>query len=69
MSSILIVASERMSGPIDGFGDARFCWAATLWITSYWAHPGALATFPTSEVAWIGASPSPRRLIRTYELR
>jgi len=30
---------------------ARFCWAATLWITSYWAHPGALASFPTSEIA------------------
>ncbi len=25
---------------------ARFCWAATLWITSYWAHPGALASSP-----------------------
>ena len=36
---------------------ARFCWAATLWITSYWAHPGALATFPASEVAWMVASP------------
>jgi len=36
---------------------ARFCWAATLWITSYWAHPGALATFPASEVAWMLASP------------
>jgi hypothetical protein len=35
----------------------RFCWAATLWITSYWAHPGALATFPASEVAWMLASP------------
>jgi hypothetical protein len=36
---------------------ARFCWAATLWITSYWAHPGALARFPASEVAWMVASP------------
>jgi hypothetical protein len=36
---------------------ARFCWAATLWITSYWAHPAALATFPASEVAWMVASP------------
>jgi hypothetical protein len=36
---------------------ASFCWAATLWITSYWAHPGALATFPASEVAWMFASP------------
>jgi hypothetical protein len=36
---------------------ARFCWAATLWITSYWAHPGALASFPPSEIAWMVASP------------
>jgi hypothetical protein len=36
---------------------ARFCWAATLWITSYWAHPGALASFPISEIAWMVASP------------
>jgi hypothetical protein len=36
---------------------ARFCWAATLWVTSYWAHPGALASFPASEVAWMVVSP------------
>ena len=36
---------------------ARFGWAGTLWITSYWAHPGALASFPASEVAWMLASP------------
>ena len=36
---------------------ARFCWAATLWITSYWAHPGALASFPASEIGWMFASP------------
>ena len=36
---------------------ARFCWAATLWITSYWAHPGALASFPASEIAWMVISP------------
>jgi hypothetical protein len=36
---------------------ARFCWAATLWITSYWAHPGSLATFPAAEVAWMVAGP------------
>ncbi len=38
-------------------GVARFCWAATLWITSYWAHPGALSSFPAAEVAWMVASP------------
>lgn len=36
---------------------ARFCWAATLWITSYWAHPGALASFPAAEIAWMVTSP------------
>ena len=36
---------------------ARFCWAATLWITSYWAHPGALASFPAAEIGWMVVSP------------
>jgi hypothetical protein len=36
---------------------ARFCWAATLWITSYWAHPGALGSFPASEIGWMVVSP------------
>jgi hypothetical protein len=35
----------------------RFCWAATVWITSYWAHPGALASFPASQIAWMLISP------------
>ena len=36
---------------------ARVAWAGTLWITSYWAHPGALGAFPGSEIAWMAASP------------
>ncbi len=36
---------------------ASFCWAATLWVTSYWAHPGALSSFPLAEVVWMGVSP------------
>jgi hypothetical protein len=32
-------------------------WAATLWVTSYWAHPAALAAFPASEIAWMLVSP------------
>jgi hypothetical protein len=43
-------------GMVPG-GCAAFVWAATLSITSYWAHPGALHTFPTSELAWMAASP------------
>jgi len=36
---------------------ARLVWAATLWITSYWAHPGALTSFPAGEVVWMLVSP------------
>jgi len=38
-------------------GVAAFSWASTLSVTSYWAHPGALSTFPLTEVAWMIASP------------
>ncbi len=38
-------------------GVAAFAWASTLSITSYWAHPSALASFPPSEVAWMLISP------------
>ncbi|HEX8122766.1 MAG TPA: hypothetical protein VF549_16040 [Solirubrobacteraceae bacterium] len=36
---------------------ARFAWAATLWVTSYWAHPGALGSFPAAEIVWMVVSP------------
>ncbi len=36
---------------------ARFCWAATLWVSAYWAHPRSLLTFPAAEVAWMAISP------------
>jgi len=36
---------------------ASFSWASTLWVTSYWGHPAALASFPTSELAWMAACP------------
>ncbi len=38
-------------------GVAAYAWASTLFVTSYWAHPAALAGFPTSEVAWMAVSP------------
>ncbi len=38
-------------------GVAAFTWAATLAVTSYWAHPGALQTFPAPEVVWMVVSP------------
>jgi hypothetical protein len=36
---------------------ASLAWAATLWVSSYWAHPGALSWFPPAEIAWMAASP------------
>ncbi|MDQ6605707.1 MAG: hypothetical protein M3Z06_04075 [Actinomycetota bacterium] len=36
---------------------AQFCWAATLWVTSYWVHPGALSSFPALEIGWMVACP------------
>jgi hypothetical protein len=38
-------------------GVAAFGWAATMWITSYWGHPGMLAAFPAAQLAWMVASP------------
>jgi hypothetical protein len=38
-------------------GVAAFAWAATLAVTSYWAHPVALSGFPPGEVAWMVVSP------------
>jgi hypothetical protein len=39
-------------------GAAAFGWAATLSVTSYWAHPAALASFPPAELAWMVISPA-----------
>jgi len=39
-------------------GVAAFGWAATLSVTSYWAHPAALASFPPAELAWMVTSPA-----------
>ncbi len=36
---------------------ARLSWAGTLWISSYWAHPAALGSFPAGELAWMVISP------------
>ena len=38
-------------------GVAAYAWASTLFVTSYWAHPGALGGFPVGEVAWMVISP------------
>jgi hypothetical protein len=39
-------------------GIAAFSWACTLSVTSYWAHPAALAWFPAAELAWMALSPA-----------
>jgi hypothetical protein len=38
-------------------GAAAFSWASTLFVSSYWAHPSALATLPAAELAWMALSP------------
>lgn len=38
-------------------GVAAFSWALTLSVSSFWAHPAALAAFPAAELAWMAASP------------
>jgi len=43
-------------GSVPG-GVAAFGWAATMWITSYWAHPAALGAFPATQIAWMVLCP------------
>jgi len=38
-------------------GLAAFEWALSLSVSSYWAHPNALAAFPAPELAWMAVSP------------
>jgi len=38
-------------------GVAAFSWASTLSVSSFWAHPAALAAFPAPELAWMALSP------------
>jgi hypothetical protein len=43
-------------GMVPG-GVAAYAWASTLFVTSYWLHPAALAQFPGAEVVWMIVSP------------
>jgi hypothetical protein len=45
-----------LRGLVPG-GVAAFSWASTLSVSSYWAHPSALAAFPAAELAWMALSP------------
>lgn len=38
-------------------GVAAFGWASTLSVSSFWAHPALLRTFPVPELAWMALSP------------
>jgi hypothetical protein len=38
-------------------GVGAFVWALTRSVTAYWAHPGALRSFPAAEIAWMAVSP------------
>jgi hypothetical protein len=38
-------------------GVGAFAWASTLWVSSYWVHPGVLLSFPVAELAWMASSP------------
>jgi hypothetical protein len=51
-------------------GVAAFCWAATLSVSAYWAHPAALAAFPAAELAWMAIRRAglPASVLR-YEIR
>jgi hypothetical protein len=44
---------------------AAFGWATTMWITSYVAHPGLLAAFPATQLAWMALSPIATGLVVT----
>jgi len=69
-AGILIVGSRHFANGWPGTGGhqwahqglvpgglAAFVWAATLFVTAYWAHPGALLAFPAPEIAWMVLSP------------
>ena len=57
-------------------GVAAFAWAATLFVTAYWAHPASLLSFPAPELAWMVVCPialvcfavGAVRLVRKIEL-
>jgi hypothetical protein len=71
-SAVLIAACTVMAGGVRHFGNgwpgtgghngvipgwlAAWEWAASLSVSSYWSHPGALARFPAAERAWMAGS-------------
>ncbi len=55
-------------GGVPG-GLAAFGWAATMWITSYWAHPAALAEFPAAQIGWMVLCPAATGCVVTGAVR
>jgi hypothetical protein len=39
-------------------GVAAFGWSTTMWMTTYWAHPAALAALPAGQIAWMVVCPA-----------
>jgi hypothetical protein len=69
-AAVLIVGSRHFGNGWPGTGGhpwsnrglvpggvEAFAWASTLSISSYWAHPRVLLSFPTLELIWMGVSP------------
>ena len=70
-ATVLVVGSHQVENGWPGTGGgaaevhpglvpagvAAFGWAATLWVSSYWAHPHALGSFPAVQLAWMALSP------------
>jgi hypothetical protein len=69
-SGVFIVGSRHFANGWPGTGGhpwahqglvpgglAAFSWAATLFVTAYWAHPASLLSFPAAELAWMVVSP------------
>lgn len=68
--SVLVVAGRHFANSWPGTGGTHghpwsllpagvsaFIWACTRWISSYWAHPASLASFPAGQLAWMVLSP------------
>lgn len=69
-SAVLVLGSAHFGNSWPGTGGrpwgakhlvpgevAAFGWGLTRSVTSYWAHPGTLSSFPPADIAWMMVSP------------
>lgn len=65
-TTVLFVGGRHFGNGWPGTGGHRglvpaglgaFEWATSLSVSAYWAHPGALASFPGAELTWMAVSP------------